>query len=124
MSEQLKILVVDDDDDIRELCKMLLIQEGYLAHTAADYQEAIKCLASCKFDLLITDIQMPGKSGYDLIRQVQITNPDLPAIIMTGYWALERSASELGVSAIIRKPFLREEFLAAIGSILQSGSGT
>lgn len=63
MSEQLKILVVDDDDDIRELCKMLLIQEGYLAHTAADYQEAIKCLASCKFDLLITDIQMPGKAA-------------------------------------------------------------
>ena len=113
------ILVVDDDDRIRELVKQYLEENNFLVNTAADAFEAKKKIDIIKFDILILDIMMPGKSGLSLTKEIKKTN-QTPVILLTakGETADRIQGLEIGADDYLGKPFEPKELLLRIKNIL------
>ena len=113
------ILVVDDDNRIRELIKEYLEENGFLITTAKDSFHAKKKLEIIKFDILILDIMMPGESGLSLTREVK-KNSSTPIILLTakGETRDRIEGLELGADDYIGKPFEPKELLLRINNIL------
>ena len=102
-----KILVVDDEPEILEIISEFLNAEGFRVTTAASGEEALTCIASESFPLVITDMKMPGLSGLDLLRKVKAQDEDTEVIVMTGNGTLENAIEALrnnGASDYLRKP--------------------
>jgi DNA-binding response OmpR family regulator len=78
------ILIADDDLDLRDLVLAILSEPGYTVLTASDGYEALRVLVERSVDLLITDIKMPGISGFELARQVKLMRPNLHVIYLSG----------------------------------------
>lgn len=103
-----RILIVDDEEDIRRLLGTALTQiSGYRTETAQDGREALKLLREGRFDLVITDLQMPEMDGARLLDIARNEFPDIPIIVITGFARLETAieALQLGASNFITKPF-------------------
>jgi len=102
-----KVLVVDDEDMIREMVKEVLRGEGYEVLTAADGRSALSGIREGGINLLLTDIKMPEMGGMELIREAKKLDPELLSIIMTGYGTLEtaRKAIREGAYDYLLKPF-------------------
>ena len=113
------ILVVDDDDRIRELIKQYLEENNFLVTTAIDSFDAKKKLNIIKFDILILDIMMPGKSGLSLTKEIKKIN-QTPIILLTAKReTLDRIRGlEIGADDYIGKPFEPKELLLRINNIL------
>ena len=113
------ILVVDDDDRIRDLVKEFLIENNFLVTTARDALDAKKKLEIIKFDIMILDIMMPGESGLSLTKEVKKDNP-MPIILLTAKGeAINRiEGLELGADDYLGKPFEPKELLLRIKNIL------
>ena len=113
------ILVVDDDDRIRELIKQYLEEHNFLVTTAIDAFDAKKKLNIIKFDILIVDIMMPGKSGLSLTKEIKKIN-QTPIILLTAKReTLDRiQGLEIGADDYIGKPFEPKELLLRINNIL------
>ena len=113
------ILVVDDDDKIRDLVKKYLEQNQFLVTTAKDAINAKKKLEIVKFDLLILDIMMPGESGLSLTREIKKNNPT-PIILLTARGETQDRIKglELGADDYLGKPFEPKELLLRIKNIL------
>jgi two-component system phosphate regulon response regulator OmpR len=113
------ILVVDDDDKIRELVKEYLIKNNFLVTTAKDAFDAKKKLEIIKFDILILDIMMPGESGLSLTKEVKKNNPT-PIILLTakGETNDRIKGLELGADDYLGKPFEPKELILRIKNIL------
>ena len=77
-----RILVVDDDLEAREMLREFFNDRDYIVETAAGGPEALQHLMTFEADLLVTDLQMPGMSGLELIRALHATRPDCPAVLM------------------------------------------
>ena len=104
-----EILVVDDDDIIREtLCELL--SQDHTCHAAGTAEEALAKLESQPFELVVTDISMPGLSGFDLLNRVVQLYPGTPVIIISGLSDEEQAQSLLGRGAFdyLLKPFRLE----------------
>ena len=106
-TEARRLLVADDDPDIRQVLSDRLTSDGYVVQTAADGREALLAVRSQKFDALIADINMPEVSGLVVLRQVREEQPSLPVIIITAAEARERAlaAVQAGAQAYLLKPF-------------------
>jgi len=115
------ILVAEDDDNIRTGLVDTLESEGYRTTPARDGKEAIDLFASEEFDLLLLDIMMPEKSGYDVCRVVRSTNEDIPVIMLTakGEEIDKVIGLQLGADDYITKPFGVHELLARIAAVLR-----
>ena len=113
------ILVVDDDDRIRELVKQYLEENNFLVSTAIDAFDAKKKLDIIKFDILILDIMMPGKSGLSLTEEIKKIN-STPVILLTAKGeATDRiKGLEIGADDYLGKPFEPKELLLRINNIL------
>jgi len=113
------ILVVDDDDRIRELVKEYLEENNFLVSAAANAFEAKKKLDIIKFDILILDIMMPGKSGLSLTEEVKKINKT-PVILLTAKGGAEDRIKglEIGADDYLGKPFEPKELLLRIKNIL------
>jgi len=113
------ILVVDDDDRIRELVKQYLEEKNFIVTTAINALDAKKKIDIIKFDILILDIMMPGESGLSLTRDIKINNP-IPIILLTAKdEAKDRiQGLELGADDYLGKPFEPKELLLRIKNIL------
>ena len=113
------ILVVDDDDRIRELVKQYLEENNFLVTTAIDAFDAKKKLDIIKFDILIIDIMMPGQSGLSLTKEIKKSNKT-PVILLTAKdEATDRiQGLELGADDYLGKPFEAKELLLRIKNIL------
>tara|TARA_Y100000816_G_scaffold256827_1_gene210593 strand:- start:234 stop:911 length:678 start_codon:yes stop_codon:yes gene_type:complete len=113
------ILVVDDDNGIRDLVKKFLIENNYLVNTAANAEEAQKKIEIVKFDLVILDIMMPGKSGLEFLNENK-NLIDTPIILLTAKGeAKERiHGLETGADDYLPKPFEAKELLLRINNIL------
>ena len=113
------ILVVDDDDKIRNLVKKYLEENQFLVTTAKDAINAKKKLEIVKFDLLILDIMMPGESGLSLTREIKKNNPT-PIILLTARGETQDRIKglELGADDYLGKPFEPKELLLRIKNIL------
>jgi len=113
------ILVVDDDDRIRELVKQYLEENNFLVTTAIDAFDAKKKLDIIKFDILILDIMMPGESGLSLTKEIKKNNKT-PVILLTakGEASDRIQGLELGADDYLGKPFEAKELLLRIKNIL------
>ena len=113
------ILVVDDDNRIRELVKEYLEENNFLVSTAVDAFDAKKKLDFIKFDILILDIMMPGKSGLSLTEEIKKIN-STPIILLTakGETADRIKGLEIGADDYLGKPFEPKELLLRIKNIL------
>ena len=113
------ILVVDDDDRIRELVKEYLEENKFITTTAKDAYDAKKKLEIVKFDILILDIMMPGESGLSLTKKIKKNNPT-PIILLTakGETHDRIEGLELGADDYLGKPFEPKELLLRIKNIL------
>jgi len=113
------ILVVDDDDRIRELVKQYLLENKYLVTTAKDAFDAKNKIEIIKFDLIILDIMMPKKSGLELTSEIK-KEIDLPIILLTakGETSERVMGLEFGADDYLSKPFEPKELLLRIRNIL------
>jgi len=100
-----RILVVDDDPQIRESLRKVLRAEGYEVVLAADGQQGIEKFNAEQIDLLLLDLNMPVKSGWDTFERLTSLNPVLPIIVITGKRNQYELAAAAGVGALIEKPF-------------------
>jgi excisionase family DNA binding protein len=119
-AERPHILVVDDEGAVRDLLAKTLTMADYDVDAAKDGQEAIERLRTITYDLLITDLKMPGMDGLAVIREARRISADLPIIVITGY-STEASAIEainLGVAGYLTKPFRLPRILAATARAL------
>ena len=115
-----RILVVDDEESIRELLSKTLALADYEVDLAPDGRTALDRLRLVQYDLLITDLRMPGVDGLTVIREARRLKTDLPVIIITGY-SSEASAIEainLGVQGYLTKPFRVPRVLTAAAKAL------
>ena len=114
------VLVVDDEASIRELLSKTLALAEYNVDVAVDGTSALERIRAVAFDLLITDLKMPGMDGLTLIRESKRIRPELPSIIITGF-SSESTAIEavnLGVAGYLTKPFRVPQVLAAAAKAL------
>lgn len=101
-----RVLVVDDEENLRRVTQMKLQQAGYEAMTASDGQQALEVLARNPHDLIITDLKMPGMSGMDLLRRVREDYPEIIVVVVTAFGTIESAveAMKLGAHDYIIKP--------------------
>lgn len=101
-----RILVVDDEENLRRVTQLKLQQAGYEAMTASDGRQALEVLARNPHDLIITDLKMPGMSGMDLLRRVREDYPEIIVVVVTAFGTIESAveAMKLGAHDYIIKP--------------------
>jgi excisionase family DNA binding protein len=115
-----RILVVDDEASIRELLEKTLAMSDYDVDTAPDGRTALERMRLYPYDLLITDLRMPGMDGLTVIREAKRYKGDLPVLVITGY-STESSAIEaanLGVNGYLTKPFRVSQVLGKTAKAL------
>lgn len=106
-NEKLRILVVDDDENIREILKELLVLSGHQVVLSSNGEEALRFFYAQEFDLVITDLGMPGISGWEVNRRIKSTHPDKPVVIISG-WGAQLSEGEIKnnrADLVLSKPF-------------------
>ncbi|GMU52420.1 MAG: hypothetical protein AMXMBFR33_15660 [Candidatus Xenobia bacterium] len=116
-----RILLVEDDDLLRGSLSLLLEEEGYQVTAAESAARALEAASDCAFDLVITDVRMPGMSGISMLRQMRQTAPETRAVVITGFADFETpvEAFRLQVDDFLTKPFDEETFLKAVGRALE-----
>lgn len=114
------ILVVDDEQSMRDFLKILLLKEGYSVETRADGASALACMEETPFDLVISDMRMPGIGGLDLLHSIKGKYPTLPVILITAFVSPDDAVSAMkdGAFDYISKPFN----VAEIKNIIRSAT--
>jgi DNA-binding NarL/FixJ family response regulator len=115
------ILVVDDEESIRSLLRRILEKNGYHCITVSDVKEARTSMKETHFDLLLSDIKMPGESGIDLIRSVRTKYPDTAVVMVTVIDEQEtaKTVLKMGIYGYIIKPFDENQILISIANALR-----
>jgi CheY-like chemotaxis protein len=115
-----KVLVVDDELDLVDTCARLIEGLGCVCIKAFDGPEAIAMIQAEHPDLILTDFNLPHGDGLQILRRAHEKPFAIPVILMTGYHTpeIEQAASDAGVSAYLRKPFLTRELTQAVRSAL------
>ena len=114
-----RILVIDDDEEHRTLVKAMLNGVGHQVEEAGDGQEGLRLFGKRKPDLVLTDINMPGLDGHEVISALRVLHADVPVIAISGGSAVPKDelllqASRLGAVEVIMKPF---EFRQLTGAV-------
>lgn len=106
-----KILVVDDEENVCHSIKKVLSRRGYNVSQALNVEDAVTLIKEMSFDLVITDMMIPGTSGLELLQIIRDHYPELEVIMITGYASIESAvkATKLGASAYLPKPFTPDE---------------
>ena len=114
------ILVVDDDNRIRNLLKDYLNNNNFLTSSAKDGNEALEKISVFEFDLIVLDVMMPGKSGFELTKEIKKNN-DIPIILLTAKGEVENRIKglEYGADDYLGKPFEPKELLLRIKNIIK-----
>src|SRR5512136_1442266 len=97
--EQCSILVVDDDESLRRVIEFNLQRRGYKTTSADSAEKALKILKSYAFDLLITDMKMPGMEGIELMEKARDLRPDLPVVFITAFGSIEKAVEAVKLGA-------------------------
>ena len=123
--EGTRILVVDDQEDMRDLLSEMLSSEGYLPQTVSSGEEALRELSLARYDLLLTDLNMPRMDGLALLGHVKERFPSLPVVVITGYGSrnTERHVLREGARGYISKPCTLSRVVSTVESALEPGDG-
>jgi DNA-binding NtrC family response regulator len=116
-----RILVVDDEPSIRTVLKAHLAREGHDVSTATDGAEAVSALTATPYDLVISDLKMPGMSGLELLAWCTREQPGLPVVLITAHGTVDTAveALKLGAQDFITKPFDLDELKQAVEKALR-----
>ncbi len=119
-----KILVVDDEAKMRRVLQIILQKEGYEAVTAKDGREALQKAEKENFDLVLTDMKMPGLSGIDLLKRITESDEEIPVIMVTAYGTVETAVKAMkeGAHDYLLKPFEKDEMKIIIANALKMKS--
>ncbi len=117
------ILLVDDDDQVRTMLKIVFEREGYDVVEAANGVEATELYDAANIDLVVTDIVMPEKEGLETIREIRQVNPEARIIAISGGGRIKPEdyldwANRIGVDQTFTKPVRRAEILEAVSGLL------
>ena len=117
------ILVIDDDDRIRDLIKEYLQEKNYIISTASDAEKAKIKISHFKFDLIVLDVMMPGQSGFELTKEIK-KRDSTPIILLTAKGEVESRIEclELGADDYLGKPFEPKELLLRIKNIISKST--
>ena len=117
-----RILIVDDEDPSRDLCRMFIESDGYEVETSDRAEKALALLQFKRFDLVLTDLSMPDMDGVELVKQVRYHHPSTSVIIMTAFGSVSSAVESMrsGAYDYITKPFPRDLLLATIRRCLES----
>jgi two-component system response regulator PilR (NtrC family) len=116
-----RILVVDDERSMREMLTILLEREGYEAVEAGNGTDALRLFEASPFDLVISDIQMPGLNGIELLERIKKLAPEVPVLMITAFATAEQAvaAIKLGAFHYFTKPFNNDEIRALVHNALE-----
>jgi len=116
MGGNARILVVDDDENIRKVLMRILEDEGYMVDTAKTGKEAVEKSRTKFYNLALIDIRLPDMEGVELLTKIRDTTPKMRKIIITGYPTLKNAVEAVnkGADAYIMKPFDMKELLSKI----------
>lgn len=119
------LLVVDDDADIREFTAETLTRAGHQVDTAEDGAAGWTALQAYRYNLLITDHNMPKVSGVELLKKLRAAHMALPAILISGAMPTEElnRKPRLQIEALLLKPYTIEKLLATVAEVLRATNG-
>src|SRR6266705_2230187 len=111
-----RVLVIDDEAEIRESLETLLQLEGYAVSSAASGREGLTLLGERTFDIVLLDLALPDKNGMDVLAEIHMLNPLQPVIMITAYGTVENAvrAMQSGATNFIQKPWDNEKLLADV----------
>lgn len=112
-------MIVDDEGRQREIYRDILLDEGYAAETASSGEGALRLLGQKRFDLVITDLNLPGMTGIDLLTSIQQVDPTVTVVLITGYPSIQSAieATKKGVYTYLEKPVDRDRLLEVVGEV-------
>src|ERR1700681_4731965 len=119
-----RLLIVDDEAVIRDGLKRILEGESFVVETCSSGYSAIEIMQQREFDLIITDLKMPGMSGIEVLKSVRILQPGIPVILITGYASIDTAVEAMknGASDYISKPFAPDLLLEKVQHALSQRS--
>ncbi len=111
-----RILIVDDEEHMRHLLTKMLTEQGYVVEVSADGDGALRRLREDLYDMVITDIRMPGLNGMELLEHTKVLSPETIIIIMTAFGSVDSAVQAIknGAYHYITKPFKMEEILVLV----------
>jgi CheY-like chemotaxis protein len=118
MNARPRILVVDDDASLRLLFALVLQGAGYEPTAVASVDRALERLASEHYDVVLTDLVMPGRTGLELLAALKVVAPEVPAVAMTGSDEdVRRQARALGARDVLGKPLDADDLVASLAVV-------
>ena len=117
-----RVLVVDDDRAVRTVLQVNLSKHGLDVQLATNARQALQMLHDGAYDVVLTDVRMPGESGIELLQEVRRTWPEVQVVVMTGYGSVEDAvtAMKAGAADYIIKPIAREELLVILDRVMEN----
>lgn len=116
------VLIVDDEDDVRNALGRSLRREGYELHFAASGTQALEVLQKVRVDLVVTDHRMPDMTGLELVKTIKATHPDVMRIILTGYAdfdTIKAAVNEAEIYRFLTKPWDDDDLRLTIRTALE-----
>jgi two-component system, OmpR family, response regulator len=125
-STGLRVLLVEDDDDNRELMAEVLSASGYHVLSASSGQEGLKTLSEHSIDVVVTDVGMPGMGGLEMAKAAKAIAPTVPVVIVTGWAERDDITNARGkdVDAVLIKPFDPDALTAAVSEVARAHGRT
>lgn len=116
-----KVLVIDDEADIRELLSLTFTRMGLLCDVASTFQEAISCIEKSHYSLVLTDMCFPEGNGYDIVQYLQKNKPEIPVAVITAFGNVESAVNTLKAGAFdyVSKPLDLEKLKALVNTALR-----
>ncbi|MBD3414535.1 MAG: response regulator [Candidatus Aminicenantes bacterium] len=116
------ILIIDDEESIRDSCTQVLAKEGYSVDTSSDGRKALKVLNKSHFDVVLLDLKLPGVPGIKILKEIKKSFPEVPVIIITGFASIESAVKTIkqGAFDYLAKPFSPEELRTVVKKALDN----
>jgi DNA-binding NtrC family response regulator len=121
MEESRRLLVVDDDLAMREMIVSLFVERGFAVQQAASADEALECLRDVEYDVVLSDIKMPGRSGIEMVGEIREMRPETPVVLMTAFGSIDSVIESMRAGAFdyITKPFETESVMITIDRAIE-----
>jgi DNA-binding NtrC family response regulator len=123
MKHIFRVLIVDDEPSIRRILQVAFEKAGYSTVLAEDAEQALSSVESEELDCVVTDVTMPGRNGYELLRDIKSKYPELPVVIITAYGTIPQAVQAIrdGAFEYVTKPFDLEVLKKVVANALASG---